>query len=148
MVQLVRQTRNLRLCNRLDFSFSVLPYYSFLDGLNFSALIQLNSTALVNSQYSYNKDNLSLSYDFTEDMGFKKLSVIQNTTLMLSYPSYTFLFYPSSFEIVPDNNVPANFMDEASCAEKEAFQVAYKVMETASFVLLIISMVPGKIIGL
>lgn len=81
-------------------------------------------------------------------MGMKKVSVIQNTTLMINYPNYTFLFSPSSFEIVPDNNVPVNFMDEASCAEKKAFQVAYKAMETASFILLFISMVPGKIIGL
>lgn len=67
---------------------------------------------------------------------------------MLSYPSYSFLLAPSSFEIVPDNNVAASFMDEASCAEKEAFHAAYKAIEITGFIVLFVSMLPGKIIGL
>lgn len=61
-------------------------------------------------------------------MTMQKLFFIQNNTFMLNYSKYTFLFSPSSFEIVPDNNVPANFMDEPSCSEKETFQVTYKAM--------------------
>jgi hypothetical protein len=78
----------------------------------------MNSAALVHPAYTFDHTTLSLSYDFTEDMDLKILTLIENATEMLGYPNHTFIFTPSFVEVRPNNNVPANFLDEGMCAEK------------------------------
>jgi hypothetical protein len=122
VVSLLTQERDLAFCNSLKFGFTVHPYYSFMDSFAFPELVQLNSTALVNPSFSYDGHLLTLSYEFTEDMVLVWLTIVQNATLMLSYTNYTFLFSPSSFQVSPDNNVPANFLDAGMCSEKQSFE--------------------------
>lgn len=112
VVSLQSQIRNLDFCNNLKFSFSVLPHEPFMDAADFSSLLSLNSTSLTNPTFAYSPSKLDLSYDFTNDMVLLSLEVTYNATLMLQYPNYTFIFTPSAFTVDPQNNVPANFLNE------------------------------------
>jgi hypothetical protein len=72
----------------------------------------LNSSALANPSFSYTKANLTLSYDFTEDMTSQYIVVVQNDTLMLAHSDYTFYFATSIIIVKPNNNVAANFFTQ------------------------------------
>jgi hypothetical protein len=81
-------------------------------------------------------------------MMFKDVSLAQNITLMLTYPNYTFLFSPTTFQVQSGNNVLTNFLDEQMCSEKQTFEELAMVIEIGSFVVLFLALISGKIIGL
>jgi hypothetical protein len=71
----------------------------------------INSTSLINPTFSYSPYKLTLSLDFNKDMVMEVLQVSYNTSLMLEYKNYTFIFTPNIFTVDPENNIAANYLE-------------------------------------